>query len=64
VNLPGCPDAPEQPGHRQPRANRAHAGRVLFSDRGLIAEEGTPERIFKEPRCDRMRECLRKFTED
>jgi ABC-type polar amino acid transport system ATPase subunit len=43
---------------------RAMADRVLFFDAGLIAEEGTPEQIFKEPRCDRMREFLRKFTED
>ena len=43
---------------------RAMADRVLFFDRGLIAEEGTPEQIFKEPRCDRMREFLRKLTED
>ena len=43
---------------------RAMADRVLFFDRGLIAEEGTPEQIFKEPRCDRMREFLRRLTED
>ena len=43
---------------------RAMADRVLFFDAGLIAEEGTPEQIFKEPRCDRMKEFLRKITED
>jgi len=42
---------------------RAVADRVLFFDGGLIAEEGMPEQIFTEPRCDRMREFLRKFTE-
>jgi ABC-type polar amino acid transport system ATPase subunit len=43
---------------------RAMADRVLFFDCGLIAEEGTPEQIFKEPSQDRTREFLRKFTED
>jgi ABC-type polar amino acid transport system ATPase subunit len=43
---------------------RAMADRVLFFDDGLIAEEGTPEQIFNEPRRDRTREFLRKFTED
>ena len=42
---------------------RAMADRVLFFDAGLIAEEGAPEQIFNEPRCDRMKEFLRKFTE-
>jgi ABC-type polar amino acid transport system ATPase subunit len=39
------------------------ADRVLFFDDGLIAEEGTPEQIFNEPRRDRTREFLRKITE-
>jgi polar amino acid transport system ATP-binding protein len=43
---------------------RAMADRVLFFDDGLIAEEGTPEQIFNEPRRDRTREFLRKFTQD
>jgi ABC-type polar amino acid transport system ATPase subunit len=43
---------------------RAMADHVLFFDGGLIAEEGTPEQIFKEPCRDRTREFLRKFTED
>jgi polar amino acid transport system ATP-binding protein len=42
---------------------RAMADRVLFFDGGLIAEEGPPEQIFDDPRCDRMKEFLRKFTE-
>src|SRR5215469_6294636 len=42
---------------------RAMADRVLFFDDGLIAEEGTPEQIFDDPRRDRTREFLRKFTE-
>ena len=42
---------------------RAVADRVLFFDDGLIAEEGTPEQIFNEPRCERTQEFLRKFGE-
>jgi ABC-type polar amino acid transport system ATPase subunit len=42
---------------------RAMADRVLFFDAGLIAEQGTPEQIFNEPRCDRMREFLRRFID-
>jgi polar amino acid transport system ATP-binding protein len=42
---------------------RAMADRVLFFDRGLIAEEGTPEQVFTEPRHERTREFLRKVAE-
>jgi polar amino acid transport system ATP-binding protein len=42
---------------------RAVADRVLFFDDGLIAEEGTPEEIFNEPRLDRTREFLRQLTQ-
>lgn len=42
---------------------RAVADRVLFFDNGVIAEEGTPEQIFNEPRCDRAREFLRQVGE-
>lgn len=42
---------------------RAMADRVLFFDGGLIAEEGPPEQIFDQPRCERMREFLRRFAE-
>jgi ABC-type polar amino acid transport system ATPase subunit len=42
---------------------RAMADRVLFFDRGLIAEEGTPEQVFTEARHDRTREFLRKVAE-
>jgi ABC-type polar amino acid transport system ATPase subunit len=43
---------------------RAVADRVLFFDDGLIAEDGTPEQIFNEPRCDRTREFVRKFGDN
>ena len=42
---------------------RAVADRVLFFDDGLIAEEGTPEQIFNEPRRDRTREFLRQLAQ-
>jgi polar amino acid transport system ATP-binding protein len=39
---------------------REMADRVIFFDRGLIAEEGPPEDIFTQPREQRTREFLRK----
>ena len=39
---------------------RAMADRVLFFDGGRIAEEGTPEQMFTDPRHDRVREFLKK----
>jgi len=42
---------------------RAVADRVLFFDDGLIAEDGTPEQVFNEPRRERTREFLRQFTQ-
>ena len=42
---------------------RAMADRILFFDRGVIAEEGTPEQVFTEPRQERTREFLRKVAE-
>src|SRR4029077_5940441 len=41
---------------------RAMADRVLFFDRGLIAEEGPPEKVFTDPCHERTREFLRKVT--
>ena len=32
--------------------------RVVFMDKGVIAEEGTPEQIFENPRVDRTKEFL------
>jgi polar amino acid transport system ATP-binding protein len=37
---------------------REVAGRVLFLDGGVIAEEGPPEQIFQAPRLERTREFL------
>jgi ABC-type polar amino acid transport system ATPase subunit len=43
---------------------RALADRLLFFDAGQIAEEGTPEQVFADPRHERTREFLRKFAEE
>src|SRR5262245_31309376 len=42
---------------------RAMADRVLFFDAGRIAEEGTPEQVFTDPRHERTREFLKKVSE-
>ncbi|WP_079507531.1 amino acid ABC transporter ATP-binding protein [Mesobacillus jeotgali] len=34
--------------------------RVVFMDKGVIAEEGTPEQIFNDPQQDRTREFLKR----
>ena len=38
---------------------REVADRVMFMDGGYIAEEGSPEEIFQNPKCDRLRQFLR-----
>jgi len=37
------------------------ADRVVFMDKGVIAEEGTPEEIFNNPKQERTREFLRRI---
>jgi len=39
---------------------REVSNRVLFLDDGVIAEEGTPEEIFGNPKCDRLKSFLAK----
>ncbi len=39
---------------------REVSNRVLFLDGGYIAEEGTPEQIFNEPKCERLQSFLAK----
>lgn len=39
---------------------REVADRVIFIDEGIIAEEGTPEEIFGNPQCPRLKEFLSK----
>ncbi len=38
---------------------REVADRVMFMDGGYIEEEGSPEEIFQNPKCDRLRQFLR-----
>jgi putative lysine transport system ATP-binding protein len=38
--------------------------RVVFMDQGIIAEQGTPERIFGDPQLPRTREFLARYLED
>ncbi|MFC5631720.1 MULTISPECIES: amino acid ABC transporter ATP-binding protein [Streptococcus] len=35
--------------------------RVIFMDKGLIADQGTPEQIFEKPTQDRTKEFLKRF---
>ena len=35
--------------------------RVIFMDKGVIAEEGTPEQIFEHPQQERTKEFLQRF---
>ena len=42
------------------RFARDVASRILFLAGGLIAEEGTPDEVFGNPKCDRLREFLGK----
>ncbi len=39
---------------------REVADRVIFIDEGVIAEEGTPEEIFSNPKCPRLKDFLSK----
>jgi putative lysine transport system ATP-binding protein len=35
--------------------------RVIFMDKGVIAEEGTPKEIFENPKNERTKEFLKRF---
>jgi putative lysine transport system ATP-binding protein len=37
--------------------------RVIFMDNGVIAEEGTPEQIFNNPKEERTKEFLRRILD-
>jgi polar amino acid transport system ATP-binding protein len=39
---------------------REVSNRVLFLDDGVIAEEGTPDELFGNPKCERLRTFLAK----
>ncbi len=36
--------------------------RVIFMDRGVIAEQGTPEQIFNDPQQERTKQFLSRFA--
>ncbi|MBE6795844.1 MAG: amino acid ABC transporter ATP-binding protein [Ruminococcaceae bacterium] len=40
---------------------REVASRVIFMDEGIIQEEGTPEEIFGNPKCERLKSFLSKI---
>ena len=40
------------------------ANRVVFMDKGVIAEEGTPEQIFNNPEQERTKEFLKRVLKD
>jgi putative lysine transport system ATP-binding protein len=40
------------------------ANRVVFMDKGVIAEEGTPEQIFNHPEQERTKEFLKRVLKD
>ncbi|NLM51117.1 MAG: amino acid ABC transporter ATP-binding protein [Clostridiaceae bacterium] len=42
---------------------REVSDRVVFMDKGVIAEEGTPEEIFNNPKLERTREFLKRTLE-
>ena len=42
---------------------REVSDRVVFMDKGIIAEEGTPEEIFEAPKQERTREFLKRVLE-
>ena len=43
---------------------RTVSDRVVFMDKGVVAEEGTPEQIFGNPQHERTREFLARYLED
>lgn len=43
---------------------REVSDRVVFMDKGIIAEEGTPEEIFNAPKEERTREFLKRVLKD
>ncbi|MDN5413096.1 MAG: amino acid ABC transporter ATP-binding protein, partial [Lactococcus raffinolactis] len=43
---------------------REVSDRVIFMDKGVVAESGTPEEIFVNPKEDRTKEFLTRFLQD
>jgi ABC-type polar amino acid transport system ATPase subunit len=44
------------------RFARDVAHRIVFMDQGVIVEEGSPQRIFEDPRTDRLKAFLKHFS--
>jgi len=42
---------------------REVANKIVFMEKGLIVEQGTPQDLFYHPKSDRTREFLWKITE-
>ena len=40
------------------------ANRVVFMDKGVIVEEGTPKEIFENPKEERTREFLKRYIDN
>ena len=38
--------------------------RVVFMDKGVIAEEGSPDQLFNHPQTERTREFLSRYRQD
>jgi len=38
------------------------ADRVIFMDKGVIAEQGTPEEVFENPKNERTRQFLSRYS--
>jgi ABC-type polar amino acid transport system ATPase subunit len=43
---------------------REVADRVVFMDRGVIVEQGSPEEILTQPKEERTRQFLRRITQN
>ncbi|MBQ8752841.1 MAG: amino acid ABC transporter ATP-binding protein, partial [Clostridia bacterium] len=42
---------------------REVASRVFFMDAGIIMEQGTPQEVFEQPQCDRLKDFLSKVIQ-
>jgi putative lysine transport system ATP-binding protein len=42
---------------------KAVSSKVIFMDNGVIEEEGTPEEVFDNPKSQRTKEFISKFSD-
>jgi len=40
------------------------SSRTIFFDRGLIAEDGSPDQVLREPRSERLRQFLKRILHE